>query len=104
MDQKVYLSFVYSPSTSKIKTILADHPEGVIVQFSTSTKNHYVVFSECLNPAERYNSKLKFLVYDSAAYLPENGDNVPFEKSTSYIYEGYRYSNIKSVMYFTLED
>jgi hypothetical protein len=57
-----------------------------------------------LNPGEKTSSKLKFLVYDSAAYLPENGDNVPFEKSTSYIYEGYRYKNIKSVMYFTLED
>ncbi len=102
--KKVVLNKVYSPSTSKIKTILSEHPEGVIVQLSTSTKNHYIVFSECLNPEERSNSKLKFLVYDSAAYLPENGDNVPFEKSTSYIYEGYRYSNIKSVMFFTLED
>lgn len=102
--KKVILNKVYSPSTTKIKTILADHPEGVIVQLSTATKNHYIVFTECLNPGEKTSSKLKFLVYDSAAYLPENGDNVPFEKSTSYLYEGYRYKNIKSVMYFTLED
>lgn len=102
--KKVILNKVYSPSTSKIKTILADHPEGVIVQLSTSTKNHYIVFTECLNPDERSSSKLKFLVYDSAAYSPESGENVPFENSTSYIYDGYRYKNIKSVMYFTLED
>ncbi len=102
--KKVILNKVYSPSTSKIKTILSEHPEGVIVQLSTSKKNHYIVFTECINPTERSNSKLKFLVYDSAAYTPETGENVPFEKSTSYVYEGYRYSNIKSVMYFTLED
>lgn len=102
--KKVILNKVYSPSTTKIKTILNDHPEGVIVQLSTATKNHYIVFTECLNPEEKTSSKLKFFVYDSAAYLPENGDNVPFEKSTSYLYEGYRYKNIKSVMYFTLED
>jgi hypothetical protein len=44
------------------------------------------------------------MVSDSAAYLPVNGDFVPFEKSTSYLYEGYRYGNIVSVLYFTLED
>ena len=102
--KKVILNKVYSPSAAKIKTILANHPEGVIVQLSTSTKNHYIVFTECLNPDERTSSKIKFLVCDSAAYNPENGDNIQFEKSTSYVYEGYRYSNIKSVMYFTLEE
>lgn len=102
--KKVILNKVYSPSAAKIKTILAEHPEGVIVQVSTSTKNHYIVFTECLNPEERTSSKIKFLVCDSAAYIPENGDNVPFEKSTSYVYENYRYSHIKSVMFFTLED
>lgn len=102
--KKVILNKVYSPSAAKIKTILAEHPEGVIVQVSTSTKNHYIVFTECLNPEERTSSKIKFLVCDSAAYSPENGDNIPFEKSTSYVYENYRYSHIKSVMFFTLED
>ena len=102
--KKVILNKVYSPSAAKIKTILAEHPEGVIVQVSTSTKNHYIVFTECLNPEERTSSKIKFLVCDSAAYTPENGDNIPFEKSTSYVYENYRYSHIKSVMFFTLEN
>ena len=102
--KKVILNKVYSPSAAKIKTILADHPEGVIVQLSTSTKNHYIVFTECLNPDERTSSKIRFLVCDSASYTPESGDNIQFEKSTSYVYEGYRYSNIKSVMYFTLEE
>ena len=50
------------------------------------------------------NSKLQFMVCDSAAYLPENGDFVPFERSTSYLSEGYRYGNIVSVLYFTLEE
>lgn len=99
----VKLSKVYSPSATRIKNILADHPEGVIVQLSTSTKNHYIVFTKCINPEEKTNSKLKFMVCDSAAYLPENGDNVLFEESTSYIYEGYRYRNIASVMYFELD-
>ncbi len=100
----VKLSKVYSPSTTKIKNILAEHPEGVIVQLSTATKNHYIVFTKCINPEEKTSSKLKFMVCDSAAYLPQNGDNVLFEESTSYIYEGYRYRNIASVMYFVTEE
>ena len=98
------LTKVYSPSTTKIKGILEEHPEGVIVQLSTSTKNHYIVFTKCVNPEEKTSSKLKFMVCDSAAYLPQNGDNVLFEESTSYIYEGYRYRNIASVMYFTIDE
>lgn len=97
----VELTKVYSPSTTKIKNILAEHPEGVVVQVSTATKNHYLVFAKCINPNERVNSKLKFLVCDSAAYNPADGDYVLFEQSTSYKSEGYRYKNIVSVMYFT---
>ncbi len=102
--QKVILNKMYNPSTKTIKNLLADHPEGVIVQVSKGVKNHYIVFAKCTNPEEKYNSRLKFIVCDSAAYLPENGDYVMFEQSTSYLYEGYRYSNIASVMYFTLEE
>lgn len=102
--KKVILNKVASPSTTKIKNILEDHPEGVVVQVSTSTKNHYLVFAKCLNPNEKVSSKLKFAVCDSAAYKPEDGDYVLFEESTSYKYEGYRYKNILSVMYFTLEE
>jgi hypothetical protein len=95
---------LYYPTRTKIKNLLADHPEGVVVQVEKGSKNHYLVFAECINPQEKVNSKLNFMVSDSAAYLPVNGDFVPFEKSTSYLYEGYRYGNIVSVLYFTLED
>lgn len=100
----VQLTKIYNPTRTQIKNILAEHPEGVVVQVSKGVKNHYLVFTECVNPEEKTNSKLKFMVCDSAAYLPENGDYVPFEESTSYLYEGYRYSNIRSVMYFTTEE
>ena len=95
---------LYYPTRTKIKNILAEHPEGVVVQVEKGEKNHYLVFAECTNPTEKVNSKLQFMVCDSAAYLPANGDFVPFERSTSYVYEGYRYGNIVSVLYFTLED
>lgn len=95
---------LYYPTRTKIKNILAEHPEGVVVQVEKGVKNHYLVFAECINPEEKVNSKLQFMVCDSAAYLPANGDFVPFERSTSYLYEGYRYGNIVSVLYFTLED
>lgn len=95
---------LYYPTRTKIKNILAEHPEGVVVQVEKGKKNHYLVFAECVNPEEKVNSKLQFIVCDSAAYLPENGDFVPFEKSTSYLSEGYRYGNIVSVLYFTLEE
>ena len=99
----VKLDRIYYPSRSKMRDLLQEHPEGIIIQVSTKTKNHYIVFSECLNPEEKVNSKLKFAVCDSAAYLPYEGDYVLFEESTSYIYEGYRYGNIVSVMFFTTD-
>ena len=99
----VRLNKVYYPSRTKLKNLLAEHPEGVVVQVTTSTKNHYLVFAECLNPEEKTASKLKFMVCDSAAYNPEDGDYVLFEDSTTYKYEGYRYSNIYSVMFFTTD-
>lgn len=102
--KQVQLNKTYYPTVKTIKNILAEHPEGVIVQVSKGLKNHYIVFAKCTNPEEKISSRLKFIVCDSAAYLPENGDYVEFERSTSYLYEGYRYSNIVSVMYFTLSD
>ena len=99
----VKLNKIYYPTRSKMRDLLKEHPEGIVIQVSTATKNHYLVFSECLNPEEKVNSKLKFAVCDSAAYLPYEGDYVLFEESTSYRYEGYRYGNIVSIMYFTTE-
>ena len=95
---------LYYPTRTKIKNLLEEHPEGVVVNVEKGSKSHFLVFAECVNPEEKVNSKLQFIVCDSAAYLPENGDFVPFERSTSYLYEGYRYGNIVSVLYFTLEE
>ncbi|MGM9642657.1 MAG: hypothetical protein ACI3XI_05560 [Eubacteriales bacterium] len=89
---------------SRIRDLLEEHPEGVLVQVQRGEKNHYLVFTECVNPDEKVNSYLKFMVCDSAAYKPENGDYVPFEQSTSYLAELYRYGNITSVAYFTFAE
>ena len=94
---------IYYPTRTKLKELLAKHPEGIVVQVMRGNKNHYLVFAECLNPEEKTASKLKFMVCDSAAYDPIDGDYVLFEDSTSYKYEGYRYSDIHSVLYMTLE-
>ena len=67
---------LYYPTRTKLKNLLAEHPEGVVVQVSRGSKNHYLVFAECINPDEKVNSKLQFIVCDSAAYLPANGDFV----------------------------
>lgn len=91
----------YGVTRKRIRDLLKEHPEGVIIQVQRGSKNHYLVFSECVNPNETSNTALKFLVCDSAAYKPENGDYVPFEESTSYVSEYYRYANITSVAYFT---
>ncbi len=100
--RKLEFTRKYNPTLAHIRDLLKEHPEGVIVQLSIgSSKNHYLVFTECLNPNEKYSSNLKFMVCDSAARSPEEGDYVPFEKSTSYVIEGYRYKNIKSVAYFS---
>ncbi len=94
----------YGVTRSRIRDLLKEHPEGVIIQLQRGSKNHYIVFTECVNPNEKYNSQLKFMVCDSAAYIPENGDYVPFEQSTSYLAEYYRYANITSVAYLTFAE
>ena len=99
----VQMNKIYYPTRTKLKELLAKHPEGIVVQVMRGNKNHYLVFAECLNPEEKTASKLKFMVCDSAAYDPIDGDYVLFEDSTSYKYEGYRYSDIHSVLYMTLE-
>lgn len=98
--EQVSIKKYYSPSRSKIRDLLKEHPQGVIVCFTRGKKTHYVVFAECLNPEERSSSKLEFLIYDPAAYYPENGDGVIFEDTISYKYEGYRYSSIASVIVY----
>ncbi len=101
--KRVY-TFSQSSALKTIRNLLSEHPEGVIVQVERGSKNHYLVFTECLNPEEKSTSKLKFIVYDPAAYEPVNGENVLFEQSTSYLYEYYRYSHIRSVAYFTFAE
>lgn len=91
---------VFTPSRAMIKSLLEEHPQGVIVELARPGKSHYVVFSKCINPEETTSSKIRFKVFDAAGYYPENGDGVDFEKSTAYIYEGYRYTSIRSVLIF----
>ncbi len=93
----VELSRVYYPSKNQLKLLLDENPEGIVAQLTTSFGNHYVVFTKCLNPEEKNSSKYIFEVCDSAAYNPEDGENVQFENSLSYKI-GYRLSNIQYVM------
>ena len=78
-----------------IKTLLDSHPEGVIVGMNNPSRNttHYVVFTECLNPDDP-KGNYEFRICDSAASLPELGDNVPFKESISYKSLGYGYWSI----------
>jgi hypothetical protein len=101
--EKVDYHRYYNSSRKKIKDLITKHPQGVVVLFKRSGRTHYVVFAECLNPEQTVSSKLEFLIYDPAAYKPENGDGVPFQKTISYIYEGYRYSSISSVTVYDVE-
>jgi hypothetical protein len=101
--EKVDYHRYYNSSRKKIKDLITKHPQGVVVLFKKSGRTHYVVFAECLNPEQTVSSKLEFLIYDPAAYKPENGDGVPFQKTISYIYEGYRYSSISSVTVYDVE-
>lgn len=101
--EKVDYRRFYVSSRKKIKDLLATYPQGIIVLFKRSGRTHYVVFAECLNPEETVSSKLEFLIYDPAAYKPENGDGVAFQNTISYMYEGYRYSSIANVTVYDVE-
>lgn len=82
-------------SLKHIKELLDKHPEGVVVGMYNGYEDttHYVVFTECLNPDDK-NGNYEFRICDSAASIPELGDNVPFNQSISYKSLGYRYSSI----------
>ena len=83
----------YAPTLKQIKEALDLHPEGVIVgMYNRVYENHYLLFTKCVNPEETNPNKYKFIVCDPAAYTPDQGDNVPFEKCYSYVSLGYRYS------------
>jgi hypothetical protein len=99
MDYRKY----YTSSKKKIKDLLQKHPQGIIALFKRGEKTHYVVFAECINPEETVSSKIEFLIYDAAAYKPENGDGVPFQKTVSYMYEGYRYSSISNITVYDVK-
>lgn len=85
----------YGNNLKNIKKLLESHPEGVIVGMSNSARNttHYVVFTECLNPDDP-KGNYEFRICDSAASIPELGDNVPFKESISYKSLGYNYWSI----------
>ena len=101
--EKVGYHRYYVSSKKKIKDLLTKYPQGVIVLFRQSGRTHYMVFADCLNPEETVSSKLEFLIYDPAAYKPENGDGVPFKETLSYLYGGYRYSSISNVTVYDVE-
>lgn len=85
----------YGNNLKHIKTLLESHPEGVIVGMKNTARDttHYVVFTECLNPDDT-KGNFEFRICDSAASIPELGDNVPFKESISYKSLGYNYWSI----------
>ncbi len=85
----------YGNNLKHIKTLLESHPEGVIVGMKNTARDtiHYVVFTECINPDDP-KGNFEFRICDSAASIPELGDNVPFKESISYKSLGYNYWSI----------
>lgn len=84
----------YNVSKKAIKEALDRHPEGVIVWFKNYKDQHYIVFTECINPWETNPNKYEFIVCDPAAYERDQGDHVKFENSISYKSLYYRYTNM----------
>ena len=88
-------------SKAYIKSLLDEHPEGVIVGFKNYARgtSHYLVFTECVNPdASPYD--YEFRVCDPASSDPATGNNVLFSESYSYRTIGYRYYNIADVQVY----
>ncbi len=96
VDEKAISTQTFNGNNLKhIKTLLESHPEGVLVGMYNSARDttHYVVFTECLNPNDP-KGNYEFRICDSAASIPELGDNVPFKESISYKSLGYYYWSI----------
>lgn len=91
----------YGFSKQLLKELLDKHPEGVIVGMHKGKDSHYIVVSECLNPYAN-PSEYRFQIYDSAGLRRNHADNVPFEKSMSYVTIGYRYASMLSITVFDI--
>ncbi len=85
----------YGNNRQHMKELLDAHPEGIVVGMynGVADTTHYVVFTECINPDDPYGN-YEFRICDSAASIPELGDNVPFKESISFRSLGYGYGSI----------
>lgn len=95
----------YYVTKQMIKEQLDKHPEGVIICMESSYRgSHYIVVTECINPDAENPNDYQFVVCDPAAYNPEDGNNVPFEESTSYKELYYRYYHMWTLITYTVAD
>ena len=95
---------IYYPTPRRIATLLEDHPAGIVVEFKKGSGTHYVVFGECLNPEEKDQNKLKFLVYDPLGYTADQGDGVLYERTASYLVGGFGIWSMNSAMIYDISD
>ncbi len=94
----------YNVSKKTIKEALDAHPEGIIVSMDNSYNgSHHIVVTECINPDETNPDNYKFKIYDPAAEIRSEGDNVLFENSISYVGLRYRYYHMRSIIVFEFE-
>ncbi len=101
--QPIELVQKYSVTKSALKKALDAHPEGVIVGMKNSHNGtHYIVVTECINPEATNPNNYRFMIYDSAGLSASQGNNVPFELSISYVTMRYRYSHMRSMVYFNI--
>jgi hypothetical protein len=77
----------YSPTKKFIKSLLEEHPAGVIIGFQQGSSTHYMVAAGVTDPDEQVSSKISFIVYDPSAYYASRGDGIPL--SQTYTRGGY---------------
>ena len=101
--ENIYYRSVYTQNRNTIKNLLKTHPQGLIAQLENRVRTHYVVIGECVNPDEKTSSKLEFMIYDPAAYAPEDGDGVLMKETTSSKYLSLGYYSITRLIIYDVE-
>lgn len=95
---------IYYPTPRRIADLLEDHPAGIVVEFKKASGTHYVVFGECLNPEEKNQNALRFLVYDPLGYTADQGDGVLYERTASYLIGGFGIWSMNSALIYDTAD
>ena len=87
------------PTRLYVKKEIEKHPAGVIICLDKAGETHFMVAAGVVDPDETVSSKIEFIVYDPAGYVPQRGDGIPYSQTATAARTGY----ISGIFIFDVE-